>query len=65
MVRLYRQKLNREIMKLTLIMSQMDLTFIKKHFTQIEKNMPSSQQSMGPYPKLTILVTKQISTKWK
>jgi hypothetical protein len=52
-------------MKLTLIMSQMDLTFIKKHFTQIEKNMPSSQQSMGPYPKLTILVTKQISTKWK
>ena len=34
------QKLSREILELTVVINQMDLT---EHFTQTQKNIPSSQ----------------------
>ena len=59
-------EINREIMKLTEVMNQMDLIDIRsistEHFTQTQNNIPSSQHLTRPSPKLAIyLVTKQAS----
>ena len=52
MDRSFRQKLNREIMELADIITQIDLTDIYRTFHQTQKNMPSSQHLMKLSPKL-------------
>ena len=60
-------EINREIMKLTEVMTQVDLIDIRsistEHFTQTQNNIPSSQHLKEYSSKLTIYsVTKQALT---
>ena len=48
------KELNREIMKLTEVMIQMDLKKSIEHFTHTQKNIPSSQHPREPSLKLII-----------
>ena len=58
-----RQKLNREIMELADIITQIDLTDTYGTFHQTQKNMPSSQHLMELSVKLIIYsTTKKVST---
>jgi exonuclease III len=54
MARSFRQKLNREIMKLTDVINQMDLTDIHRTFHQNTKEYTSFQHLMELSPKLTL-----------
>ena len=59
-------KLNREIPELTDVMNQMDQQVSTEHFTQTQKDIPSSQHLLEPSPKLTTYsATKQVSTDTK
>ena len=57
-----RQKLNREIIELRDVVTQMVLTNIYRTFTQTQKNIYSQHLTEISLKQTTYLVTKQVST---